>query len=186
MNLAVQAIIKCIGEPPDELEVVPRYQGLVMEPADEAFQTLADAIERRPLNIIRSFFRALKRNSRAVTSLFDCMDKYNETLGPNAKEKDKVNKLKPILDSRTRWDSTYMLVERALEYRRGNVCTRGRLLIAAFDVISQVLDSFFKRPENTEYAVYRLSALEWLVLEDVQEILEVRCHSFLIRPQSQH
>lgn len=120
LNLAVQAILRHIGAPLEELELAEEYDEEALDSEEEDVQTVAQAIARQPLTIGRAFFRTLKRSARNVDRLFAAVDQYNDLLGPNAKPASKMDKLKPVLDSKTRWDSTYLLVERLLHYKKAS------------------------------------------------------------------
>ncbi|KIP07362.1 hypothetical protein PHLGIDRAFT_54960, partial [Phlebiopsis gigantea 11061_1 CR5-6] len=64
-----------------------------------------------------------------------------------------------LRDVPTRWDSTYLMLERARSMR-------------------PIIDHFVVMPENSYFAKYRLTQREWTVLADLEDVLHAP-HTFL-------
>lgn len=129
-------------------------------------QTFEEAAARDPVGLARRLVRVLRASHSRRVAFQASLRTGNEK---------KYFDLEPrelLRDVATRWDSTYMMIERLLHLRLvSNVLC---LYFYSLTSTSQGIEDFLRQDANKNLRKYSLTPMEWDILGHVGVILEVR------------
>ena len=153
-------------------------------PWNESQQTYEQALDRKPLDLVRRIVRAIHASNQRWEFLKQLIldgnksGRFKDASG-NAM-KILVHKLP--LDVKTRWDSTYLMINRVLQARPVRVISLFHIVHVSRNRNLKAIDVYLSSPENKDLAKLRLTQQEWAVIEDLVKILEVCivCVTFMI------
>lgn len=138
-------------------------------------QTYEEAFKRDPIALGRSIVRVIRASGKRRTEFLDIISSGNSKNWFRVKVNDKeiIVQLKPLQllrDVRSRWDSVFFMLRRLREMRPVSFLT---ILEIPAHVSQQAIDWFLGAPNNQDLAKYRLTSMEWSVLQDFEMILGV-------------
>jgi len=128
-------------------------------------QTYEEAIRHDPVALGRNIVRVLRSSGQRRNA-------FNEILRDgNTKGWFNVKELQLLRDVKTRWDSVYSMLRRLRELRPVSLLP----LYAYFysNKLMQVIEHFMASPVNKDLASYKITDMEWTVLQDFEVVLEV-------------
>lgn len=148
---------------------------LYAEEAPSSRQTFEEAIKRDPIALGRSIVRVIRASGQRRDSFEDLISSGNEKSWFRRKNGDKetivqLKSLQLLHDVRTRWDSVFYMLRRLREMRPVSFVT---ILKISAHISQQAVDCFLALPNNQELAKYKLTSMEWSVLQDFEIILGV-------------
>lgn len=102
------------GSDDEELANIPEGP-----PSDEFEQSYDEALRRKPLELVRAIVRAIRSSSQCWEFLQQVISDGNKSgrFKDATGETTKIPLLHLLLDVKTRWDSTYLMIERFLTAR---------------------------------------------------------------------
>lgn len=128
------------------------------------------AVQRDPLHLGRDCVRALRSSGQRRANFRQTIISGNDNQSFTSDgESITLPVVQVLRDCPTRWDSTYIMVNRLRTLRQ--VCQD---ILEYFTSLKyfQGIDLFLAFPRNAEIAHHRLSDLDWEVLQDIECILE--------------
>jgi hypothetical protein len=138
-------------------------------------QTYEEAVKRDPIALGRSIVRVIRASGQRRDAFQDIISSGNSKNWFRVKVDDKeisvqLKPLQLLRDVRTRWDSVFLMLRRLREMRPVSFLT---ILKIPAHVLQQAIDWFLGAPNNQDLAKYRLTSMEWSVLQDFEMILGV-------------
>lgn len=139
------------------------------------------ALRQNPIKRARQIVRAIRASSLRRETFTKSIQNGNEMKMWVNEEGTHVDipEHELLRDVECRWDSIYTMISRLQEMRPVREYSGTRDACRSDDSLSKAVEHFFTLPTQRDLAALKLQEMDWLVLQDMELVLEVRCLFFL-------